>query len=174
MKKRQYDKLFERRNIILGMSEIQYCAPGHIFCSAQNILLAVDGSEGSARAATVAFEVAEMTKSKLHVLHVIPTPIVKQIAMMSEGDVDEILAKYEAKGETLLQGVKAAAAEYKIDIDLITDKGSPSERILAQAKQLGVDLVVIGHYGASGGGRGGLGSSAERVAMNIEIPLLMV
>ena len=68
---------------MFAMQEIHYCAPGHIFCRAKKILLTVDGSEGSAKAATVAFEVAEMTKSKLCILHVIPTSIVKQVSMMS-------------------------------------------------------------------------------------------
>jgi nucleotide-binding universal stress UspA family protein len=156
------------------MEKIHYCAPGHIFCRTNKILLAVDGSEESARAATAAFEVAEMTKSKLYILHVIPTPIVKQVALMSDGDVDEILTKYSSKGEMLLEGVKAAAKDYGIDVELILDKGSPSERILAQVNELGVDLVVIGSHGATGGGRTGLGGSVERVAMNIDVPVLVV
>ncbi|MHA1135333.1 MAG: universal stress protein [Candidatus Thorarchaeota archaeon] len=156
------------------MEEIHYCAPGYIFCRANKILLTVDGSEGSAKAANVAFEVAEMTKSKLFILHVIPTPIVKQVALMSDGDVDEILAKYSSKGEMLLEGVKAAAKDSGIDVELILDKGSPSDRILAQVKELGVDLVVIGSHGASGGARSGLGRSVERVTMNIDVPVLVV
>ncbi len=156
------------------MGEIHYCAPGHIFCRAKKILLAVDGSEGSARAATAALEVAEMTKSKLFILHVVPTPIVKQVALMSDGNIDDILAKYSMKGETLLEGVKAISKEYGIEVELIMDRGSPSERILAQINELGIDLVVIGSSGASGGGRSGLGSSTERVTMNTDIPVLIV
>ena len=52
-------------------------------------MLAVDGSEGSARAATVAFEVAEMTKSKLFIIHVIATSVVKQFSLMSQTDPEE-------------------------------------------------------------------------------------
>ena len=156
------------------MGDIHYCAPGHIFCRTKKILLAVDGSEGSARAATAAFEVAEMTKSKLIILHVIPTPIIQQVALMSDGNIDDILAKYSIKGETLLEGIMEASKEYGIEIELIIDRGSPSERILAQVNELEVDLVVIGSSGASGGGRTGLGSSTERVTLNIEIPVLVV
>ena len=156
------------------MEEIHYCAPGHIFCRANKILLTVDGSEGSAKAATVAFEVAEMTKSKLFILHVIPIHIVRQVALMSDGDVDELLAKYSSKGEMLLEGVKAAAKDSGIDVELILDKGSPSDRILAQVKELGVDLVVIGSRGAAGGTHSGLGRSVERVTMNIDVPVLVV
>lgn len=156
------------------MNDLLYCAPGHIFCRAKKILLAVDGSEGSARAATVAFEIAEMTNSKLYIIHVIPTPIVKQIALMSDSDAEEILAKYAAKGETLLEGVKASATDYKLDIELILDRGSPGDRIIAKSTELEVDLVVLGSQGISGGSRTGIGGSSERVLLGIDCPILVV
>ncbi len=157
------------------MEGISYCAPGHIFCKAQKILLAVDGSEGSARAATVAFEVAEMTKSKLFVVHVIPIPIVKQVALMSDGDANEILVKYAAKGEKLLEGVSKAASDYGLELELILERGSPPERIVAQVIEKEVDLIIIGARGATGGGsRSGLGSSVERVTYAVDIPVLVV
>jgi nucleotide-binding universal stress UspA family protein len=156
------------------MTELLYCAPGHIFCRAKKILLAVDGSEASARAATAAFEIAEMTKSKLLILHVIPIPIVKQIALMSDIDMEEMLVKYATKGETLLEGVKASAADYNLDIQLILDRGSPSDRIISQAETNEVDLVVLGKQGISTSGRAGIGSSSERVLLRIECPVLVV
>jgi nucleotide-binding universal stress UspA family protein len=157
------------------MEGISYCAPGHIFCKAQKILLAVDGSEGSARAATVAFEIAQMTKSKLYIVHVVPIPIVKQIALMSDGDVEEILLKYAAKGEKLLEGVMKTSEEYRLDVEMILERGSPPERIVAQVNEKEVDLIVIGSKGATGGGsRSGLGSSVERVTYSVDIPVLIV
>ena len=156
------------------MEDIRYCAPGHIFCSANKVMLAVDGSEGSARAATVAFEVAEMTKSKLFIVHVIPTSVVNQFSLMSDANPDEVLDKYEVKGKKLLNGYKGAAEDYKLDVELILEKGSPSERIILQAKELEVDLVIIGSEGADGQLRSGVGSSAERVVFGSSSPVLVV
>lgn len=156
------------------MENILYCTPGHIFCSANKVMLAVDGSEGSARAAKVAFEVAEMTKSKLFIIHVIPTSIVNQFSLMSDANPDEVLDKYEAKGKKLLDGYRGAAADYKLDIDLILEKGSPSERIILKAKENEVDLIVIGSTGSAGKLRSGVGSSAERVVSGSESPVLVV
>ncbi len=156
------------------MEDIRYCAPGHIFCSANKVMLAVDGSEGSARAATVALEVAEMTKSKLFIVHVIPTSVVKQFSLMSDANPDEILHKYETKGKKLLDGYKGAAEDYKVEVELILEKGSPSERIILQAKELEVDLVVIGSEGAEGALRSGVGSAAERVMLGSPSPVLVV
>lgn len=156
------------------MVDILYCSPGHIFCSANKIMLAIDGSEGSAKAATVAFEVAEMTKSKLYIIHVIPTPVAKQFSLMSDANLEDVLRKYEEKGESLLNGTKSAADDYKIDIELILEKGFPSERIILKAKELGVDLIVIGSKGAAGSLRSGVGSSAERVVLGSDSPVLVV
>ncbi|MFW9963029.1 MAG: universal stress protein [Candidatus Sifarchaeia archaeon] len=156
------------------MENILYCAPGHIFCSANKVLLAIDGSEGSARAATVAFEVAEMTKSKLYIIHVIPTPVVKQFSLMSDANLDDVLHKYENKGRKLLDGTKKAAEDYNLEIELLLDKGSPAERIIYQGKELGIDLIIIGSKGAEGARRSGLGSSAERVVIGSSVPVLVV
>jgi nucleotide-binding universal stress UspA family protein len=137
-------------------------------------MLAVDGSEGSARAATVAFEVAEMTKSKLFIVHVIPTSVVNQFSLMSDANPEEVLDKYETKGKKLLDGYKGAAEDYKLEVELILEKGSPSERIILQAKELEVDLVIIGSEGADSQLRSGVGSSAERVVFGSSSPVLVV
>jgi nucleotide-binding universal stress UspA family protein len=156
------------------MEDIRYCAPGHIFCRANKVMLAVDGSEGSARAATVAFEIAEMTKSKVFIIHVIPTSVVKQFSLMSETDPEEVLVKYETAGHKLLDGYKGAAKDYSLEVELILEKGSPSDKIMVQAKEREVDLIVIGSQGMASSLRGGVGSSAERVVLGSEAPVLIV
>ncbi len=156
------------------MEEIRYCAPGHIFCRANKVMLAVDGSEGSARAATVAFEIAEMTKSKVFIVHVIPTSVVKQFSLMSDANPEEVLGKYMATGKKLLDGYKGAAEDYNLEVELILEKGSPSDKIMQQAKENEVDLIVIGSHGMAGSLRGGVGSSAERVVLGSEAPVLVV
>ncbi|NHI90170.1 MAG: universal stress protein [Candidatus Thorarchaeota archaeon] len=156
------------------METLRYCAPGHIFCRANKVLLAVDGSEGSAKAATVAFEVAEMTKSTLYIINVVPTSVAQQFSLISDSDLEEVLRKYEESGRTLLEGTKVAADEYNLEIELILEKGSPSERIILQAKDLGVDLIVIGSRGVASSLRSGVGSSAERVVLGSDCPVLVV
>ncbi|MFW9768710.1 MAG: universal stress protein [Candidatus Thorarchaeota archaeon] len=137
-------------------------------------MLAVDGSEGSARAATVAFEIAEMTKSKVFIIHVINDSIVKQFSLMSETDPEEVLVKYETQGQKLLDGYKGAADDYKLEVELLLEKGSPPDKIMQLSKEKEVDLIVIGSYGMAGSLRGGVGSSAERVVVGSEVPVLVV
>ncbi|MHA1768270.1 MAG: universal stress protein [Candidatus Thorarchaeota archaeon] len=156
------------------MKNVHYCAPGEIFCRANKVLLAVDGSEGSSRAATVAIELAELTESKLFIIHVIPTPVVEQFSMMSDSDPVVVLEKYEQRGRLLLDGYKKAAEEHKIEVETILERGSISERIIAQSREIGSDIIVIGYEGATGGYRTGLGSATERVLLGTECPVLVV
>lgn len=157
-----------------SLKDILYCEPGRIFCRTKRVLVAVDGSDCSGRAITVAFEVAEMTKAELHILHVVPTPSISQFAFISDSDVDEVIMKYEKGGRLLLEGYKKAGEEYKLDIHLHLEKGLPSERIVAVARDLEIDLIVIGSRGMSGGKRGGMGSSTERVINNTDVPVIVV
>ncbi len=165
---------YNEHAVKISMADVLYCAPGHIFCSANKVMLAVDGSQGSARAATVAFEVAEMTKSKLFIIYVVPTSVVQQFSLMSNSAFDEAIRKYETKGQKLLDGTRVAAEEYDIEVELILDKGSPSERIIAQAQNLGIDLIVIGSEGLDGVSRSGIGSITERVVNGALGPVLVV
>ncbi|MHA2378443.1 MAG: universal stress protein [Candidatus Thorarchaeota archaeon] len=156
------------------MESITYCLPGRLFCRTKNILLAVDGSEGSARAATVAFEIAEMTKSKLFVVHVVPTPSVRQLSLMTNMNADEVLAKYVDNGWSLLAGYENASKEFKIETELVLEQGLPSERVISAGDQNGVDLIVIGSRGTSGGRRAGMGSFTERIVLRAECPVVVV
>ncbi len=156
------------------MEDILYCEPGRIFCRSKKILLAVDGSERSARAATVAFEIAEMTESELHIIHVIPIPSVQQLAVMTGSDAQEIKVKYAGNGKVLLDGYKEAAEKYGIKVELILEEGLPSERIVSYANGSEMDLVIIGARGASVEERRTMGSATERVIEGTDSPVLAV
>jgi nucleotide-binding universal stress UspA family protein len=166
--------LFQSGSESIIMESITYCLPGRIFCKAKNILLAVDGSEGSATAATVAFEIAEMTKSKLFVVHVVPTPSVNQLSLMTDMKSDEVLARYLDHGRSLLAGYDNASKEFNIETELILEQGLPAERVIRAGDENGVDLIVIGSRGISGGRRAGMGSTTERIVLMAECPVMVV
>jgi nucleotide-binding universal stress UspA family protein len=156
------------------MESITYCEPDRIFCRANKILLAGDGSEGAAKAAKVAIEIAEMTNSKLYIVHVVPTPTVKQMALMTSMNEEEVMAKYVTSGETLLKGYKEAALEYDLKVETILEKSIPSEGVISVAKANEVDLIVIGSKGTAGGRRAGMGSNTERIVVNSGCPVIVV
>ncbi|MHA2003357.1 MAG: universal stress protein [Candidatus Thorarchaeota archaeon] len=156
------------------MESITYCEPDRIFCRANKVLLAGDGSEGAAKAAKVAIEVAEMTNSMLYIVHVVPTPTVKQMALMTSMSEGEVMDKYVKNGEILLKGYRDSALEYDLKVETILEKSAPSEGILAVAKAKDVDLIVIGSKGTAGGRRVGMGSNTERIVVKSNCPVIVV
>ncbi len=155
------------------MEEILYCEQGRVFCRAEKVLLAVDGSEGSARAATVAFEIAEMTKSKLYVLHVVPTPTIRQFSLLSDVDPNEVLRRYNERGLMLLEGYREAALKYDLDIETVLDHGLPSDRIVSLSRTEEIDIIVIGSRGATGSRHTRMGSCTDRVVASADCTVVV-
>ncbi len=137
------------------------------------MLVAVDGSAGAARAATVAFEVAEMTESRLTILHVVPTPAIQHFATMANEDAEEVLRRYCERGQQLLEGYRRAAEEYSIEVETVLERGLPSERIVSIAKKAGVDIVVLGSKGATGGNVPRTGSCTQRVIAGVNCTVIV-
>jgi nucleotide-binding universal stress UspA family protein len=57
-------------------------------------------------------------------------------------------------------------------VSVVVGEGSPAEEIVAQAKRLSADLIVIGTHGRKGLKHLLLGSVAERVLRSSPIPVL--
>jgi len=156
------------------LKDVLYCEEGRIFCRAKKVMLTVDGSNASTRAATVAFEVCELTGSKLLIIHVVSTPSVDQVAIMSELSRDEVMLKHREYGMNLIEGYKEQAEEYDIEVEAILDEGLPSSRIVRQAKDRDVDLIVMSSLGRSGDEKKSrMGSATERVVDNSHCPVLV-
>ncbi len=158
------------------MEEIIYHDPGRLFHHLKTILLPVDGSAGAGRAAIVAYELAEMTKAKLLIVHVINEGTVNQVALMSDTEPELIMNRYKENGQKLLQSYADDASEYNLDIELILDVGLPSERIVTISKEREVDIIVMGSRGATGSAarRLGMGSSTERVIRRARCAVLVI
>ncbi|MGY5862537.1 MAG: universal stress protein [Candidatus Thorarchaeota archaeon] len=156
------------------MEDPLYHESGRLLSRTKRVMLPIDGSEGSARAAIVAFEIAELTKSKLYIVHVINTGVVQQVARMSDKDSEDILRTYEENGEKLLERCKAAALGHGLEVETMLEQGLPSDRITALAASIDVDIIVMGSKGLSSSRKPGLGSSTERVIRRINCAVLVV
>ncbi len=143
----------------------------------KNILLATDGSETSARAVSMAVNLARMHGAKITAVYVMePYP-------------------YLGVGEANPYGIQAyVAAAQKLAVDahmaverLCTQGGSAvtlearavenvraSTGIVQTAKDEAADLIVMGSHGRSGIARLMLGSVANRVLAESLIPVLIV
>ena len=139
------------------------------------ILLATDGSEEAELAALRAVDLAQSTHSELHVVHVgvIPTLLVSYPGTL--GYEGKLYEQIEEESRELLRReswrVKAAGGTVagahlrmgKVDLEIVD-----------LAKELGVDLIVMGCRGHRGIRRAIEGSVSDGVIRHAPCPVLVV
>jgi nucleotide-binding universal stress UspA family protein len=134
------------------------------------ILVAIDGSECSIRAAGFASKLASESNSTLAILHVIPkieTTKEDLIILLKEEIGDPKKA-----GEKYLDRAKEKAARQGIAPDLILREGNPADEILKEVE--GFDLVVVGSHGKGAIDRILLGSISSKLVHRSTVPVMVV
>ncbi len=139
-----------------------------------HILLAVDGSPGSRKAADFARRLVAGSATRLTVLVVLeaPTasviPILEGVAYTGPSPSPEHLAV----ARDVMNEIEAALGHEHVVTRL--DVGHPAEVICTVAEELAVDLIVLGAHGGSAVTRWLIGSVGERVARHATRPVTVV
>lgn len=133
------------------------------------ILVPVDGSENSSKAARHAIELATKFNSKLIVLHVLDV----RVKRVYEGS-RRALMRLTKFGEGYLQEVADAAKKSKLSVETVLSEGLPAEVIIKEAEDRKVDIIVMGTRGLTGAKRIVLGSTAEQAVRWATCPVLVV
>ena len=141
----------------------------------KHILLPIDGSELSLRAAKMGIELAKTCGARVHALDVVPA--FQALIYMSEA-----LAASEA---TYTEHSMELAAEYLDDVKRLAEEAGvtysghydvaehPHEVILQTAREKRCDLVVMASHGRRGLSRLLLGSETQKVLLQGEVPVLV-
>lgn len=133
------------------------------------LLLATDGSQGSAVAADYAFALAGAWGASLTVVNVLECPP----GLDPQNPVNQLylteLMK-QATGELAM--LKARAVDRGISAHTRIVTGIPSEEVLAVATQEDPDLIIVGTRGRTGLVHVLLGSTAERIIRSAPCPVL--
>jgi nucleotide-binding universal stress UspA family protein len=135
-----------------------------------NVLVAVDGSEGSTKALDAALSICSALGAELTALAVegrLPA------YAASLGEVDEVKQEKDAYFRGVLDGARASADERGVAITTDVVAGHAAEVITHYAAAHGHDLIVIGHRGHFLGDYL-LGSTADRVAHHARCPVMVV
>lgn len=136
------------------------------------ILYPTDFSKPSEYAFPLACSMARDHGAKVIIMHVAPAP-----ATMVGGEMMVPLPPVDYKAQLWesfrkLQATEPRARELRIETRLA--EGDPAYEIVAAAKEIGADLIVMGTHGRSGFGRLVLGSVAEQVLRKAPCPVLTV
>jgi nucleotide-binding universal stress UspA family protein len=139
------------------------------------ILLATDGSEEARLAALRAVDIAENTDSELHMVHVGVIPTFLESYPGTLGYDGKLYEQIEEESRELLRklswrvkvaGGAVAGAHLRM--------GMVALEIVALAKELGVDLIVMGCRGHRGIRRAIEGSISDAVIRRAPCPVLVV
>jgi len=142
------------------------------FESVRKILIPIDGSDYSIRAAEFGISVAKLLKAEVTVIYVMDTIVLDQIGKVTErADAEREL---KGDGERYLKYIKSMAEKAGIRISALLAEGRPFEQIIHLAKGLHIDLIVMGTFGRRGAERILIGSVAERVIEYSTCPVLVV
>ena len=141
----------------------------------KHILLPIDGSELSLRAAKTGVELAKVCGARIHVLHVVPT--FQAFVYMSEALVaaepSYIEESMKLAAEYLAQ-VKRLAEDAGVKYSGNYEVAERAHEVILQAiREKGCDLVVMGSHGRRGLSRLLLGSETQKVLLESDVPVLV-
>jgi nucleotide-binding universal stress UspA family protein len=137
----------------------------------KTILVATDFSESAGRAFDYAAALAEKLGAKLRLLHVISVPMIG----VPEIGVAVIASTMESTVQTSQAELDRLAAQYgPARVETLLRTGDARDVIVDAAKELGVELIVMGTHGRRGVRRALIGSIAEGVLRTAPCPVLTI
>jgi nucleotide-binding universal stress UspA family protein len=135
-----------------------------------NVLVPVDGSDGSGKALDCALSICASLGARLTALAVegrLPA------YAATAGEVDEVKREKDEFFRGVLERAREASEARGVDVSTELVAGHAAEVITHYARAHGHDLIVIGHRGHFLGDYL-LGSTADRVAHHAHCPVMVV
>jgi len=139
-----------------------------------HILVAIDGSDHSRRAALFAHDLAQQLGARITLLTVLEPPRMLPIGFMDSAAITR--PHPDPKELEYVQRLldQVAADLPKAQVDKRVETGHAAETILAVAQKLGADLLIVGARGLGLGRQWLLGSVSERVLRHADRPVTVV
>jgi len=137
------------------------------------ILVAVDDSPAALAAVRTAIGLGDLSGARLRFVHILGDgELVRSLARM--GHDGELALRRSKAAEALLRHVGAQADRAGVPADTACREGEPAGLLLAEAREWGADLVVIGRSDVRGAGQASVGAVTRQLLEFTEIPVLVV
>ncbi|OGP32527.1 MAG: hypothetical protein A2073_03380 [Deltaproteobacteria bacterium GWC2_42_11] len=143
----------------------------------KKILVPVDFSECSRNAFHYALDIARETKASVFILNVIDTELINEIVRLDPSSKEHIKKNLEKNAKSEFDGMMSESVKKRkgVVVRELVEEGIPFIHILKKAKDLGVDLIVMGSFGTSSPMRRlFFGSTAEKVLRGVKVPVVCV
>jgi nucleotide-binding universal stress UspA family protein len=153
----------------------------------KHILVATDFSETATAALNRAVEIAQLSGARITLLHVIYADKINE-TLLGLDAMEHLTHALDEPGrlpETAMDRLRAAAQDKLRDaangvsgprptIETVIAEGRPSVEIAAFADAHDVDLIVLGTNGRGRVGKAFLGSVADNVIRQADVPVMVV
>ena len=145
----------------------------------EKILVAIDGSTHSERAAAAGIEMARLYGGVVTVLYVIDkskeyAPLGDLLSKVVEDPFAAMWDMLKKQGEEAIKRVEEMAKTAGVSVVREIVEGYPADTIISVAEKENMNLIVVGYIGATGLERFLLGSVADKVVRNSKVPVLVV
>jgi nucleotide-binding universal stress UspA family protein len=145
----------------------------------KTILVPLDGDPEHEQGIRVALGVAKANMGSLHMLVVINTPETltgekAATSRMLPGMTAELLNISEQTASNYLREQLALLKSSGLTLSAEVARGEPARTIVATAKRIKADLIVLGTHGKSGIDAFWQGSVAPKVSNRSDVPMLLV
>jgi nucleotide-binding universal stress UspA family protein len=141
----------------------------------RKILVATDGSQFSASAASEAVAIAKRCDIPLVVISVVPSEEASPFDIVHSEMQHGLVAQKELEqAQRNARELSEAAEKGGVRAESVVVGGRPYEAIVDTAKEKMVDLIVVGSHGRTGMERLLMGSVTERVVGHAECAVLVV
>jgi len=136
----------------------------------KNILVGIDMVERSNNVLKRALIVAKENDAQLIIVHVVRTP---WLAVPSYFGAKDIAIDTKAIVKKIDKKVKALHTD-KISYNIVVKEGEVDDILLYESKLLNADLIIIGAHSKKNNKKFSLGTSAQKVAYQSHLPVLVV
>lgn len=155
--------------LVMHADEVEWLNSETGEISLRNVLVAYDFSTYSNLALQYALTLAQQYQAGLHMLHVLPPPIMDQpeIAWVDHQDTPYHRAARR------LQDAVAPETHLWSNVKHVVQYGQPYAQILTYAQENDIDLIAMGAHGAGFGIQTLFGSNVDRVLRQARCPLLV-
>jgi nucleotide-binding universal stress UspA family protein len=144
----------------------------------RKILVLIDFSQNSESAARYGAQIGRDQKARVYFLHMINQRILNAVQQLSskgyKGDYVQALRKLVADRENDLKQFVSEELREGIETEFLIRKGEPAEEVVNIAKELFIDLIVVGSQGHTALSSASIGSVAQHVVNHAPCPVFIV
>jgi nucleotide-binding universal stress UspA family protein len=137
----------------------------------KKILLAYNGSAHSEAAMRQAADLARLANAELHILGIVVTT--GGLAMAQATGAIDVLDVERSRIQKAIEKAVRGLTEHNIKVHACIRQGDPANEIVAHARKIGADLVVLGHTDKGIITRWFQGSIGAKLLSNLPCSLLI-